>query len=191
MATIIPPMQPQAKKPEPQAKKPEPQAKKSHEDKVKDFKFWYMEMTRGKLKEATDKYLKCIDQCYQLHSQGKPENNPGNPYKGKKKRTIIPLSRRRQNYKNWQLKNKQLRQCLLRCKNEWYKMIVNLLRLKRENIPDDILNYILQFLTVQKEQKKTNKKSKKRKGGKKTRRKKGTKRKRKTRKEKNIFKANV
>jgi len=142
-----------------------------------------MEMTRGKLKEATDKYLKCIDQCYQLHSQGKPEHEPGNPDKGKK-RTIIPLSRRRKNYKNWQLKNKLLRQCLLRCENEWYETIVNLLRLKRENIPDDILNYILQFLTVQKGKKKTNKKSKKREGGKKTRRKKGTKRKRRRRRRK-------
>ena len=60
----------------------------------------------------------------------------------------------------------------------WYETIVNLLGQKRENLPDDILNYILQFLTVQKGKKKKNKKSNKKEGGKKTRRKKGTKRKR-------------
>ena len=174
MATIIPPMQPPAKKPEPQAKKPE-------QIPIQGFKFWYMEMTRGTLKEATDKYLKCIDQCYQLHGQGKPENKPGNPDKktGKKKRTIIPLSRRRESYKRWKVANRDLRQCLLMCEKEWYETIVNLLGQKRENLPDDILNYILQFLTVQKGKKKKNKKSNKKEGGKKTRRKKGTKRKRK------------
>jgi len=185
MATIIP----QPPTPEPA---PEPQAKKPEQISIEDFKFWYMEMTMGTLKEATDKYLGCIAKCYRLYGQGKPELNPGNPSISKKKRTIIPISQRREKYRNWKIKNTQLRQCLLRCENEWYETIVNLLGQKRENIPDDILNYILQFLTVQKGKRKrdqddddaaaaaeiTSKKSKpnKKKGGRKTRRKKGTKR---------------
>jgi len=141
-----------------------------------------MAMTRGSLKEATDKYLRCVENCYVRYGDGAPEKKPTKPTN----RTSISYNYKRGKMVVWKNQNKKLKTCLTRCKNEWYRAVVNLIGDYNYRPNKDVLSHILTMLVKPRAKKKSAKKktptASAKKGGRKTRRKKGTRRKRKTRK---------
>ena len=139
----------------------------------------YSEMGRGgSLSEATRKYLRCVETCYVRYGDGAPEKEPRIP-----NRRSISYNRKREKWVVWNNQNKKLKRCLTRCKNEWYRAVVNLIGDYNYNsLNEDVLSHILTMVVKPRAKKKSAKKKSAKKGGRKTRRKKGTRRKRKRRK---------
>jgi hypothetical protein len=138
----------------------------------------YSEMGRGgSLSEATRKYLRCVENCYVRYGDGAPEKEPRIP-----NRRSISYNRKREKWVVWNNQNKKLKRCLTRCKNEWYRAVVNLIGDYNYRLNKDVLSHILTMVVKPRAKKKSAKKKSAKKGGRKTRRKKGTRRKRKTRK---------
>ena len=144
------------------------------------------EMRRGSLSQATYNYLNCVDNCYKSYGEGSKENMPFVPPSSKKKkRPSLTKDGRRNRFRRWKIKNTLLNRCLLRCKNQWNRAVINLIGGANFRLNEDVLNHILSML-IKPVKKRTNITKKKKtnsntkptgKGGRKTRRKKGTKKK--------------
>ena len=142
------------------------------ESQAKNLETWYMAMTRGSLKEATDKYLRCVENCYVKYGDGAPEKKPRIP-----NRASISYNHKRGKMVVWKKQNEKLKRCLTQCKNEWYRAVVNLIGDYNYRLNKDVLSHILTMVVKPRAKKKSAKKKSAKQGGRKTRRKKGTKKK--------------